>query len=782
MIRDRISAADLLVGLLFLNPVHAMAQGPTGPEEPEAMLPPVVQLPTVDVIDFTPLPALGIPVEKYPGNVQSVTPEEIENQNLLDISDMLYRNLGSVNIDSNQNNPWQNDLSYRGFLASPLTGSPIGLSVYLDGMRFNDGFGDTMNWDLIPRSAISGIDIIPGSNPVFGLNTLGGALAVRTKRGSDFSGTEVGAYGGSFGRWAVEAEHGGSHGPSDLFLTFNALNEDGWREHSPSELRQFFGKIGWKTERTDLDLNYIYADNDLIGNGFVPESTLVRDRNAVHTFPDQTENRMHLVNLRGSHWLTDTLLLSANAFFRDYKRDTLNGDAEVACVDDATGAEVFDAAGRLLHLGLCDGSAAGLFDEEGNPLTGDLEREADGEDRTTKTATQDFGGTLQLSHRGKIMGRGNRVTVGFAADRHETRFSQREAEADLVPDGNSVGTERTGPLEAEVDVDTRQQNIGAYITDTFDLTERLALTLSGRYQHVDIKVRDRTGENADLDGDHTFDRFSPAAGLTFQALTNLTLFASYSEGFRAPTPAELTCADEDDPCNLPNAFVADPPLDPVVARTYEFGARGRLPVGEALRWSVSFFRTGLHDDILFTVVETGGGGFFQNVDATRRQGAEVGVLGRWKRLRYFGSYAYVFATYQTDVALASVTDPDGVQVKAGDEIPGIPQHNVKIGAEYALLDNLWIGGDVIAASGNYLRGDDGNELPKVDGYAILNLHARYVPIKHVELWARIDNVTDADYETAGALNFNAFSAPIAVERFVAPGAPIAGWAGVKVRF
>ncbi len=36
--------------------------------------------------------------------------------------------------------------------------------------------------------------------------------------------------------------------------------------------------------------------------------------------------------------------------------------------------------------------------------------------------------------------------------------------------------------------------------------------------------------------------------------------------------------------------------------------------------------------------------------------------------------------------------------------------------------------------------------------------------------------------TGDALNFNAFGNPIAVERFVAPGAPIGGGAGVRVSF
>ena len=85
-------------------------------------------------------------------------------------------------------------------------------------------------------------------------------------------------------------------------------------------------------------------------------------------------------------------------------------------------------------------------------------------------------------------------------------------------------------------------------------------------------------------------------------------------------------------------------------------------------------------------------------------------------------------------------------------------------------------------SGNYLRGDDGNQLSPVKGYAIAESPRALRPIKFLELWGRVDNVTNTSYETAGALNWNAFADPISVQRFLAPGAPIGGWAGVKVRF
>ena len=751
-------------------------------QTPEAKPPEAMQLPPVRVIGTTPLPSLGIPLDKYPGNAQRVTTEDIKDQNLVNLPEQLFRNFGSVNTIGAQGNPWQSDLTYRGFLGGPLTGSPIGLSVYVDGMRFNDGFGDTINWDLIPQFAISAVDIIPGSNPLFGLNTLGGALAVRTKRGFDNPGLELGVSGGSWGRWAVEGEYGGSRGPFDWFLGFNVLNENGWRDESSSELRQAFAKVGYRTAQTDVELSYTFANNSLVGNGLAPESTLAKDRSAVYTFPDETRNLMNLVNLRGSQWLTDTVLLSGNVFYRNYRRDTHNGDAEVSCVDDATGSQAFTASGRPLHPGLCQGSAAGFFDAQGNPLAGNLALDAEGEDRKTSTQTSDWGATLQLQYRGKIVGRDNRLTVGVAYDGHSTRFTQSEAPSAFAPRANSVGIVRTGDFETVVNVATGQQNIGVYLADTFEITPQLGITVAGRFQHVSIKIRDRSDENPDLNGDHSFNHVSPAVGITYQPLAALTAFFSFSEGFRAPTPAELTCADPDAPCRLPNAFVADPPLDPVIARTYEFGVRGKLPLGDELLWSLALFRTDLADDIMFIVAETGGAGFFQNVAKTRRQGVEVGLQGRWKWLRYFLNYAFVDATYQSDETLASVTDPNGVQVKTGDHIPGIPAQNLKLGAEVEILKNLFLSANVIYVSGSYLRGDDGNHQPKLADYTTLNLGVRWVPIKHLELWGRVDNVTNAHYSTAGALNFNAFADPIAVQRFAAPGAPIAGWVGAKVRF
>ncbi|MGH8646972.1 MAG: TonB-dependent receptor domain-containing protein, partial [Gammaproteobacteria bacterium] len=312
----------------------------------------------------------------------------------------------------------------------------------------------------------------------------------------------------------------------------------------------------------------------------------------------------------------------------------------------------------------------------------------------------------------------------------------------------------------------------------------LGLTFSARYQITEIKIADRTGEegNADLNGHHDFNRFNPAVGLTYAFSQALNLFGGYSESFRAPTPAELTCADPEDPCNLPNSFIADPPLDPIVGRTWEAGARGTLPLAANTRFSLAYFRTTLDEDLVFSVTETGGAGFFTNAEETRREGMEASLMGQWGPVDWISGYSFIEATYESAETLASVVDADGIAVEEGNRIPGIPRHNFKVGLDWAVTDFLSLGGTVIYASEQFLRGDDGNEFDTVDDYVVMNLHTKIAVGKHAELWARVDNVFDTDYEAGGTRNFNGFADPIAVERFLAPGAPRAGWVGVKLRF
>ncbi|HLO62170.1 MAG TPA: Plug domain-containing protein, partial [Azonexus sp.] len=170
---------------------------------------PAIALPTVEVIGTTPLPGGSLSKEQISANVQSLGSSAIQDPASANLPELMNRRLGSVMVNDMQGNPYQPDVSYRGFTASPLLGTPQGLSVYMDGVRLNQPFGDVVSWDLIPRSAIASMNMMPGSNPLFGLNTLGGALALQTKDGYSHPGSAVQALYGSHDRQAVEFEHGG---------------------------------------------------------------------------------------------------------------------------------------------------------------------------------------------------------------------------------------------------------------------------------------------------------------------------------------------------------------------------------------------------------------------------------------------------------------------------------------------------------------------------------------------------------------------------------------------
>ena len=316
----------------------------------------------IEVIGVTPIHGVGLPKDKIPANIQTATNTEVDAAQSLDLAEFINRNLGSVHINEAQNNPFQPDVRFRGFTASPLLGLPQGLATYQDGTRVNELFGDTVNWDVIPQSAIASINLMSGSNPLFGLNTLGGALSLKTKTGFTHPGHEVKAYSGSFARRAVEFSSGGHNQSLSYFLSGNLFAEDGWRDFSPSDVRQLFSNIGWRAEASTLDLSLTLADNQLLGNGALPIQLLDVERSAVFTHPDRTENNMLMANLRGRHAWSDNVILASTVYYRRNNVETFNGDDTdfepcedpenegFLCIEDDEEERVKDQFGNYVRL------------------------------------------------------------------------------------------------------------------------------------------------------------------------------------------------------------------------------------------------------------------------------------------------------------------------------------------------------------------------------------------------------------------------------------------------
>lgn len=276
--------------------------------------------------EIGPLPGLGLTKEEIPGNVQSLTAADIRNAHAVSVADLLNSTMQSVNVNDYQGNPFQMDVNYRGFTASPQLGTPQGLSVFIDGIRVNEPFGDVVNWDMIPMNALSGFDVFPGSNPIFGLGTLGGAFSMRTKSGFDSPGVEAELLTGAFGRNQLLVSGGWNNGNVGLFGAGNFFVEDGWRDNSPTKVNQVFGKGSYRSDRLDLNLSSLYVWNDLVGNGLIPSQMYAQDRNGVFTSPDTTKNRLLQLQLSGSFIVNDNFTITGQVYQRDSNRRALGAD------------------------------------------------------------------------------------------------------------------------------------------------------------------------------------------------------------------------------------------------------------------------------------------------------------------------------------------------------------------------------------------------------------------------------------------------------------------------
>ena len=257
--------------------------------------------------------------------MQTVNADQLEKAQTISLADYINRYLGSAHVNEAQNNPLQPDIHYRGFVASPLMGLPQGLSTYVNGVRFNEPFGDTVNWDLIPQGAIDSMALY-SSNPVYGLNTLGGAIAVKTKTGFSSPKHQLEGYGGSWDRHSEELTSGWNNGTWGYFIDLNHFEEAGWRDFSPTKADRAFGTLSWRGDKGSLDLTLGGNDNNMRGNGATPIQLLNENRKAIFTHPDQTVTRMFFSELSGSYDLTDNIEVSANTYFRQNRMRTFNGD------------------------------------------------------------------------------------------------------------------------------------------------------------------------------------------------------------------------------------------------------------------------------------------------------------------------------------------------------------------------------------------------------------------------------------------------------------------------
>ena len=271
-------------------------------------------------------------LDKIPSNVVTVGASAFDGTKAPDLLQSLDRALPGVSLSSQTGNDFQLDLNYRGYTASPVIGTPQGLAVYQNGVRINEVFGDVVNWDFIPQSAINQLTLVP-SNPVYGLNATGGALAFEMKNGYTYHAVEGELSGGSYGRAVASVQAGGQNGNLSGYITADAINDAGWRNNSPSSLRRVYADLGARGDQTEFHVTFTGADNNFGAAAATPVQMLSQDWASTYTIPQTTQNQLAFLTASATWKPSDTWTYQALAYFRNFRQSHVDGNGTDASND-----------------------------------------------------------------------------------------------------------------------------------------------------------------------------------------------------------------------------------------------------------------------------------------------------------------------------------------------------------------------------------------------------------------------------------------------------------------
>lgn len=771
----------------------------------------------------------GVSLSKVPAAVSQVTADQISADRTGQVQQVLQKNVPGIILTDTAGGGLRPDIQFRGFDASPIGGRSQAIAVYQNGVRINEAFGDTVNLDLIPAIAISDMSIL-GANPLYGLNAIGGAIGITMKDGFSFQGGTIDAMGGSFGRGQVAMEAGGNSGTVAAYAALELIRENGFRDFSEADIERFYGDLGFKGSAVEVHLSLTAAQSNAGVVAASPVEILDIGWNRTFTNPQDTDLEVIMPTLRASVQATDTLSFSGLAYYRKFKSKVIDGnlsevgpcdaDEEELCLE---GDEELDPEIPFQDIRDAFGLDA-AFDPDDFPF-GSIER--------IGTDAESFGGSVQALEKGELFSRPNRFLIGASYDHGKVKYNTSSEIGQIgdrfVVTGSGIvipAPENPDPSDPNFEtpelapraLETQNDYVGVYFSNTLDVTDAFALTVGGRYNHAKIKISDKTasltqngeGYLPNLNVESTYERFNPMVGGTYKLAKGLTAYGSYSEANRAPTAAELGCAEEANPCFIESFLTDDPPLEQVVSRTVELGLRGeeRYFDGSLLTWSAGLFRTLNQDDII-NVASTAvaGRGFFQNAGDTLRQGIELAAGYQTRQYSVYGSYAYVDATFQDDLILPAVNTPNGTfpcdpgdpdegncqAVSDGDTLPGIPQHRFKAGFEYWITPQWKFGSDFLAVSDQVFFGDEGNNNRRLSGYTRVDLNTSYKLSENAVMYGLIRNLFDRKYglygtffdtdeagEVSEAAGYgdDAFSDP----RSISPSQPFAIYGGLRITF
>lgn len=246
----------------------------------------------------------------------------------------------------------------------------------------------------------------------------------------------------------------------------------------------------------------------------------------------------------------------------------------------------------------------------------------------------------------------------------------------------------------------KTRHSGAYAQAIIDPTDKLTITLGAR-----VDDHKSYGTKA------TF-----SANTAWRPAAQTVIRAAYGEGFKAPTLYQLF------------SFYGDAGLKPEIAKSYELGFEQSLLEGQ-LRFGATAFQRRTQNMIDFDLF------FFRynNIIRSRAKGIETFVeLRPSDRVSVRANYSYVDSEKREDGAVNFVRHLRR------------PLHSLNASIDWIASGKLKLGADLRLASDS-LDGFGGSV--RMDGYALVGIRAAYEISDAIELYGRVENAGDTEYQT-----------------------------------
>ncbi|WP_083567585.1 TonB-dependent receptor [Hyphomicrobium sp. CS1GBMeth3] len=282
-----------------------------------------------------------------------------------------------------------------------------------------------------------------------------------------------------------------------------------------------------------------------------------------------------------------------------------------------------------------------------------------------------------------------------------SRYQQDQA-------SNEVGGSGLAPISQ---FDDSIENLSGYAQAAWTPVDNLNLSLAGR------------SDDFGMGGVHNTWR---ATGSYLFEATSTRFHASYGTGAKPPTMYQAFFNGADP--IFGGTLVGNPDLDVETSQGYDVGVEQSF-FDQKLKFDVTYFKQDIENLIIYQNVIFGVLSTYENVDNVASEGVEVSAAAQlldWVSVT--GAYTYMGAQDQAD----------------GNDLARTPRNVASLGLQVTPIDRLSLGAEVMYVGRQFNLSRERDEL---DAFTRVNLNGTWQLDETTQVFGRIDNLFDVDYET-----------------------------------